>query len=108
MKVIIFCNDLHVFPYVFKIAQIAPIHKEGSGRNISSYRPVFVLKNLSKVFENILYNCLQIFCHAFHFLAKNQFAFRKHRNTELAALSFFYKVLPALEDENYAKCVFFN
>ena len=43
---------------VFKIAQITPIHKKGSLRNKSNYRPASVLNNLSKVFENILYNWL--------------------------------------------------
>ena len=77
-----FCIDSLVFPNVFKIAQITPIHKKGSLRNISNYRPVSVLNNLSKVFENLLYNRLQSFCHASDFLAKNQFGFRKHCNTE--------------------------
>ena len=101
-----FCIDSLVFPNVFKIAQITPIHKKGSLRNISNYRPVSVLNNLSKVFENLLYNRLQSFCHASNFLAKNQFGFRKHRSTELAGLSLLDKVLSALEDIKYAIYVF--
>ena len=56
-----FCIDSLVFPNVFKISQITPIHKQGSLRNISSYWQVSVLNNLSKVFENLLYNRLQSF-----------------------------------------------
>ena len=43
-----------VYPYVFKIAPITPIYKKGSLHNISNYRPVSVLSNLSKVFENLI------------------------------------------------------
>ena len=97
-----FCIDSLVFPNVFKIAQNTSIHKKGSLRKISNYRHVSVLYNLSKVFENLLYIRLQSFCHASSFHAKNQFDFRKDRNTELAALSLLDKVLPALEDKKYA------
>ena len=49
--------------------------------------------------ETLLYNRLQSFCHASNFLAKSQFGFRKHSNTELAALSLHVKVLPAFEEK---------
>ena len=97
-----------VFPNVFKIAQKAPIHKKNSLRNISNYCPVSGLNNLRKVFEILLYNRLQSFCHSPNFLAKNQFGFWKHRKTELAALSILDKVLPAFEDNKYAMLVFLD
>ena len=62
--------------------------------------------DLSKVFENLLYNRLQNFCHASNFLAKNQFGFEKHYSTELPALSLLDKILPALDDKKYAICDF--
>ena len=67
-----------------------------------------VLDNLSKVFENLSYSRLQSFCHTSNFLAKNQFGFRKHPNSELAALSILDKILPVLEDEKYTMCVFLD
>ena len=89
-----------------KLLKNTLIHKKGSICNISNYRPVSVVINISKVFENLLYNCLQIFYHESNFLAKNQFGFRKRCYTDLAALSLLDKVLPALEEKIYAICVF--
>ena len=67
---------LACFSKFFKIAQITPIHKKSSLRNISNYRPVSVLNNLSKIFENLLYKRLHFFfVHASNFLAKSQFGF---------------------------------
>ena len=89
----------------FLIVHITPIHKKGSLRNILKYGPVSVLNDLCKIFEKVLYNCLQSLCQASNFLAKNQFGFEKHRNTGLVVLSLLDKVLLALEDKNYTTCV---
>ena len=55
------CFKSGVYPNFFKIVQITPTHKKGSLHNMSNYMPLSVLSNLSKVFENRLYNCLQKF-----------------------------------------------
>ena len=49
-----FCIALGLYHFVFKSAQITPIHKKGSFRNLSNYKPVSVLSNLSKVFKNLI------------------------------------------------------
>ena len=55
--------------------------------NISNWRPVSVLANLSIVFENLISNNFQKICQTSIFLAKNQFDFRKKINIEVAALN---------------------
>ena len=100
-----FCIASGVYSSIFKFIQITPIYKKGSLHYISNYKPVSVLKDLYKGFENIIYNRLQNFCQTSNFLAKNQFGFRKNRNTELAALSLLDKLLPALKEENFTICV---
>ena len=44
-----------------KLLKLHPIIKKGSLHNISNYRPVSVLSNLSNNFENLIYYCLQSF-----------------------------------------------
>ena len=39
------------FPTSWKISEITPIYKENDGADISQYRPISLLKNVSKVFE---------------------------------------------------------
>ena len=94
-----FCFDSIVFLSDFKTAQITYIHKNSSLRNKSSYQPVYVFDNLSKVFGIFLYNRLQSLGHAPSFLAKNQFGFRKHSKIELVSLILVDRVLTALEDK---------
>ena len=56
-----FCITSDVYPNVYKNCSNTTILKKGYPHNISNYRPVSVLSNLSKVFENLIYNSLQSF-----------------------------------------------
>ena len=47
------------FPSILKLADIIPVYKKDSRYEKSNYRPISVLPNLSKIFENVLYH--QIF-----------------------------------------------
>ena len=107
-ELINFCNISGFYPFVYKFAQVTPIHEKGSLRNISNYRQVSVLSKLNKVFENLIYNRFRSFCQTSKFLAKNQFGFRKKRHTELVALILIDKLIPSLEQKQYAICVFFS
>ena len=71
-----FCITSGVYPNIFEIVQGTHIHKKGSPRDISNYRPVSVLSNLSKVFENIINNRLHIFYQTSNLIAQNRFGFR--------------------------------
>ena len=46
------------FPSRWKISKITPVFKNGSKTNVSNYRPVALLSNLSKVFEAIIHKRL--------------------------------------------------
>ena len=50
------CIDQGVFPTEFKKANITPVFKKNARNCIHNYRPVSVLCNLSKIFENIIYD----------------------------------------------------
>lgn len=47
-----------IFPDLWKIAHIIPVHKKGSRSAIENYRPISILSTISKVFEKIVYNVI--------------------------------------------------
>ena len=49
-KVIVFGQ----VPEQWKIAKVIPIHKKGSTKNITNYRPISNLSVISKIFEKLL------------------------------------------------------
>ena len=58
-----------VFPNILKIANVIPIHKKGDKLDCNNYRPIPLLPNIRKIFEN----SMQI--HLVNFLRKNKLLF---------------------------------
>ena len=58
------------FSLISKLADIIPVYKKDSRYKKSNYQPISVLPNLSKIFENVPYNQINIF-------SKYQSCFRK-------------------------------
>ena len=68
------------FASVFKLADVTPIFKKGSKNSKDNYRPISMLKNLSKVFENITYKQMATFMDKY--FSKFQCGFRKGYSTQ--------------------------
>ena len=103
-----FCIDSLVFQMFLKLLKIHRFIKKVHltiYQNIDRFLYLITSAKFSKIFYLIVF---KVFVTHPTFSQKNQFDFRKHRNTELAALSLLYKVLPALEDNKYAMCVFID
>ena len=49
------------FPSVLKLVDVIPVYKTDSRYEKSNYRPISVLPNLSKIFENVLYDQISSF-----------------------------------------------
>ena len=105
-ELISFCILSSIYPNVFEFAQITPLHKKGSFHNISNYRPVSALSNISKVCENLIYNRLKFFCQTSKFFAKNHFDYRKNQNTEVATFILIDNFLSSLGEKIVGICVF--
>ena len=64
---IIFQNFLEkgVFPIIWKMGNIVPIHKKSSKQLLKNYRPVSLLPVFGKIFEKVIYSSI------YEFLDKN-------------------------------------
>ena len=102
------CIAEGTFPDSLKIAKITPVYKKGSRKEISNYRPVGILKNLSKIFESLLNVRLKNYFGSNDILSNNQFGFRTGKNTELACLNLVNRLLPALKNKYYGIAVFLD
>ena len=102
------CVRTGCFPETFKLAKITPIFKKGSKQEISNYRPIAILKNLSKIFESLIYVRLSTGFSSQNILSDNQFGFRRGKNTEMACLSLVDRILPAFRDNCFAIAVFLD
>ena len=70
------------FPSYFKHSRVIPLFKKkGSTNNISNYRPISLLSNLSKILEKIVYNRVYSFFTRFNLFSDHQFGFRQGHST---------------------------
>ena len=90
---------------ILKLLKWRPFIKNDR-ENISNYRPISILCNISKNFENLIFSRLQYFFQTSSSLSTNQYGFWKNSNTELATLQLLNKVLPTMEEKLYSICVF--
>ena len=47
--------DVCIFPASLKLANITPLYKKGSKNSNENYRPVSILRNISKIYERRLF-----------------------------------------------------
>ena len=83
------------FPSILKLADIIPVYKKDSRYEKSSCRPISVLPNLSKIFENVLYN--QIFSFFENIFAKCQTGFRKGFSPQSCLVAMIEKLKKTLD-----------
>ena len=96
------------FPTLLKKAKVTPVYKKGSRTDISNHRPIAVLSNISKIFDELI-NCrIKHYFTSKNLLSQNQFGFRAKKSTEQATLMLIDRVMPALESGKYAICVFLD
>ena len=73
------------FPKQLKIAKVKPLFKKGNQSSFTNYRPMSLLRSISKVFEHVITSQLMEY-----FITKSvclqQFGFRPGHSTEIAAL----------------------
>ena len=85
---IIFNNAInnHYFPQSWKTTLVAPIYKKDKDpMDPSSYRPISLLPNISKVLEIIICKHIDIFCTEKEIIPEQQFGFR-HKNSAVHAI----------------------
>ena len=70
-----------VFPDLLKAANVVPILKKGSKLDVSNYRPISLLSNISKIFEKLMHSRLNNFLEKFKCLYDLQFGFRSKHST---------------------------
>ena len=70
-----------IFPRIWKLARVTPIHKAGTKTDVNNYRPISVLSVVSRILEKIVHDQLMEFLKEQKRLCLNQFAFQKLHST---------------------------
>lgn len=102
------CFEKGIFPTVFKMAIVTPVHKGGSRDSVDNYRPISVLPVLSKIMEKLINNRLKKFLADNHLISKNQYGFRTGVSTEDAVLNMTQEITQRLDSREKCAGVFLD
>ena len=102
---IIFRNILFtgIYPSIWKLANITPIHKKGDKQLIKNYRPISLIPLCGKIFEKIVFNHLYSYLTTNNLITKKQSGFRPGDSTTNQLLDLIdtihqsFDALPTLE-----------
>ena len=80
---LIFKNSIRtgVFPDIWKLANVVPVHKKGQKNLLKNYRPISLLPIFGKIFEKLIYNSLYTHIVSCNLLHPNQSGFRSGDST---------------------------
>ena len=70
-----------IYPGIWKLANVTPIHKKNDKQILKNYRPISLLPIFSKIFEKIIFNRLYDFLNTNNLITKNQSGFRPADST---------------------------
>ena len=89
-----------IFPTPLKNSLIVPIFKKGDRSLPSSYRPISITHNLSKIMEKLVLLRLSHFFKKFNVLDENQFGFKSNFSTKDAIIRLFSLVYNNLDNKD--------
>ena len=87
-----------IFPDKLKIAKVVPIFKKDSKKEFQNYRPISVLPVISKIFESVMHDQLNVYFINNKLFCAQQYGFIKNASTELASLELIDRLLNQLND----------
>ena len=92
------CMDKGVFPDDLKHVDVTPIQKKKDKSDKTSYRPVSILSNISKVYEKLIYN--QPHEYFDDILSPSQCSFRNGNSTQHRLIVTFEKFKESMNKGN--------
>ena len=96
------------FPDPLNTAKMIPIHKPDDKLSITNYRPIPILKFVSKIFEHHMYNRFLDYLNKNDILCHNQYGFRENHTTYMALLNMINDISNELNTNNHSIEVFID
>ena len=81
-----------------KVAKVVPIFKKEEKLQLKNCRPISVLPEISKIFENVMLTQLVEYFTTSNLLSSQQYGFRSNRSTDLAALELMDRNIKNMND----------
>ena len=102
------CLSEGTYPDLLKIAEVVPIFKKEECNKMTNYRPISLLSQFNKIFENLLYTLIYSYLTKFNLLSDHQFGFRKNCSPTLAINKLYDEILTSIDQGLYSCGIFLD
>ena len=92
---------MNKFPGAFKLVKVKPIFKKGRKTNVLNYRPISLLRILSKVIEKVVHEQTTKVLNDNNIFYKYQSSFRSNHSTDLFLSFHNDKIFKSFENGMY-------
>ena len=96
------------YPEQWKRANVTPVYKNGKRQELSNYRPISLLSNVSKIFERIIHNKMYAYLMSNDLLTPRNSGYKSNDSTVSQLTAICHRVYTALEDKKEARMVFLD
>lgn len=95
-------------PDDWKIAHTVPIHKSGSKKDVTNYRPISLTSIPCKLLEHILYKEIMAHLSTNNLLASQQHGFRKGLSCTTQLIEFNHDLVSEIDNSGQIDCLFLD
>lgn len=97
-----------IYPDALKVAEVIPVFKKGEVDNVNNYRPISILSQFNKIFEQLINSRLTKYLEKYNLLSDKQFGFRKNYSTTYAINNIYDKLINNIDNNLYSCCLFLD
>ena len=90
------CISKSIFPSELKLADVSSFYKRKSKNSKDNYIPIYILSNISKIYERCIYDQIQLFFDSI--LLKYQYGFRRVWNAQHCSITLIEKWKKSFND----------
>ena len=97
-----------VFPELWKVAKVIPLHKGGSTDELNNFRPISLLSIFDKIIEKLMHTRLYAFLDDHQILCKNQFGFKKKSNCAHSLIEITERIKQSIDEGKFGCGIFID
>ena len=94
------------FPSILKIAKVITIHKKQLKVDYTNYRPIFLLSNIEKIIEKLMYKRLSNLLSNNNLIYLLQFGFKQKYSTSHALINLTQNIRQTLDEDSFGFGIF--
>ena len=102
------CLDSGFYPDALKIARVTPIFKSGDRADPGNYRPISILSDINKIFENLTLIRVNSYLKKYNIISQRQYGFRRGVSTQEACVDVVSMFLKAFTFKQFALGIFID